>query len=63
MIYAGVARAFQHTNDAVANAQREKDVQGIATALAPINELLRRIRELEKAEERASGGIREIRRT
>ena len=66
MIYAGVARAFQHTDDAVTAATREKDLEAVATALAPINELLRHVRALEKSEKGITGGkiqdIREIHR-
>lgn len=63
MIYAGVAKAFQHTDDAVAAASREKDTEAVATALAPLNELLRHLRALEKSENKSVGGsIREIHR-
>lgn len=66
MIYAGVARAFQHTEEAVTAATREKDAEAVATALAPLNEMLRHLRALEKTENKAAGGgihdIREIRR-
>ena len=63
MIYAGVARAFQHTEDAVTAASREKDVEAVATALAPLNELMRNIRALDKGGDKAAASnIREIHR-
>lgn len=62
MIYAGVARAFQHTEDSLAAASREKDAEAVATALAPVNELLRLLRTLEKTEKNPMGNkIRDIR--
>ena len=62
MIYAGVAKAFRHTDDAVTAATREKDAEAVATALAPLNEMLRHLRALEKPENKAVGGsIRDIR--
>lgn len=63
MIYAGVARAFKHTEDAVTAASREKDVEAVATALAPLNELMRNIRTLDKGGDKAAASnIREIHR-
>ena len=62
MIYAGVARAFQHTEDELTAASREKDAEAVATALAPVNELLRLLRTLEKTEKKPIGNnIRDIR--
>ena len=47
LIYAGVSRAFLHTDEAVTAGEREKAAQSIADALAPVNELLRRLSQLE----------------
>lgn len=47
-IYMGVAKAFNHHFDAIEAGNRESDMQAVATALAPINELLRQVRTLEK---------------
>lgn len=61
MIYAGVARAFQHTEDAVSASTRERELEAVATALAPLNELLKNLRALDKGGE-GKGNIREIHR-
>ncbi len=61
-IYAGVARAFQYTDDAVTAATREKDLEAVATALAPLNEMLRHLRALEKTGDKPANSIREIHR-
>ena len=63
MIYAGVSRAFKHTDDAITAEARERDAEAVATALAPVNELLRHLRSLDKAESKpAAKGVREIHR-
>lgn len=48
MIYSGVARAFNHTADMIEGNQRETQIQAVATALAPINELLRQVKALDR---------------
>ncbi len=48
MIYSGVARAFQHADEEISASIRERDIQAVATALAPVNELLRNIKAMEK---------------
>lgn len=64
MIYAGVARAFRHTEDAVTALDRERDAEAVATALAPMNEMLRHLRALERTEGKpGAGSLREIHRS
>ena len=61
MIYAGVSRAFQHTDNAITAETRERDAEAVATALAPLNEMLRHLRALDKSENKPAGkSIREI---
>lgn len=63
MIYVGVARAFRYMDDATTAAIRERDAEAVATALAPLNEMLRNLRALDKGEGNILGGnIREIHR-
>lgn len=47
-IYIGVADAFNHHYNAIEEDSREKDLRAVATALAPINELLRHVKALDK---------------
>ena len=57
MIYSGVVRAFQHTDEEISTLTREREMQAVATALAPVNELLRNIKTMEK---KSTGSVREI---
>ena len=57
LIYAGVARAFNHTAEGVEAEAGERRMAAVADALRPVNELLRNMQALEKRE-----GLREIRR-
>lgn len=62
-IYAGVAGAFNHTSDEIGAQGQAQKLEALATALAPLNELLRHVRALDKTESKGAGGnIREIRR-
>lgn len=62
-IYAGVAAAFQNTDDVLAEQKREKAAESIATALAPLNELLRHLRALDSDKNDKTGStVREIHR-
>ena len=62
MIYAGVAKAFQHTDNAVTAATREADFEAVATALAPLNEMLRNLRALDSGNKASKNNVREIHR-
>lgn len=57
MIYSGVVRAFQHTEEEISASVREKDIDAVTTALAPLNELLRNIKSIDK---KTTGTVREI---
>lgn len=57
MIYSGVVKAFQHTDEEISASIRERDIQAVATALAPVNELLRNIKAMEK---KTTANVREI---
>lgn len=48
MIYAGVSRAFNHRADEIASSDQERQLEAVATALGPLNELLRNIRALDQ---------------
>ena len=49
-IYAGVAGAFNHTADEISAEGQERKLESLAAALAPLNELMRHVRALEKGE-------------
>lgn len=57
MIYSGVVRAFQHTEEEISASVREKDIDAVTTALAPLNELLRNIKSIDK---KTTGTVRAI---
>ena len=57
MIYSGVVKAFQHMDEEISNNTRERDIQAVATALAPVNELLKNIKSMEK---KTTANVREI---
>lgn len=48
-IYAGVSRAFNYTSDELESEVGERRMEAVATALAPVNELLRNMRALDKS--------------
>lgn len=56
MIYTGVSRAFNRTADEIASSDQERQLEAVATALGPLNELLRNIRALDQ-----TGGKSKIR--
>ena len=59
-IYAGVASAFNHNADEIEARGQEQKLEALGTALAPLNELLRHVRALDK---KSNGErVREIRR-
>lgn len=60
MIYTGVVRAFQHTDEEISTLTREREIQAVATALAPLNELMKNIRAVDK---KGADGPRMIPRT
>ena len=59
-IYTGVAGAFYHTASEIKAEQESEKIEAVATALAPLNEMLRHLRALENKDN--TGNIREIRR-
>lgn len=46
-IYAGVSRAFLMKDEELSAGKREKDMRDVATALAPINEMLKNLRAID----------------
>ena len=49
-IFAGVSRAFLYTAEEVEAEDGERRIEALASALAPVNELLRNVRALDKPE-------------
>ena len=50
-IFAGVSRAFLYTAEEVEAEAGERRIEALSAALAPVNELLRNVRALDKAED------------
>lgn len=61
MIYEGVASAFLHNENEARNRRDFSRMEAVATALEPLNELLRNLSKVEKKTPE-TGNIREIRR-
>lgn len=61
MIYSGVVRAFQHTDEEISAQTRERAAESIATALAPLNEFLKRVNDVNN--KNTTGRVREIPRS
>lgn len=61
-IYAGVAGAFNYTADEIAEQGQMDRLEKAASALAPLNELLRHVEKLEKPGNQSGTNIREIHR-
>ena len=59
-IYAGVAGAFNHNAEEIETERQTEKLEALTGALAPLNELLRHVRAMEKNDN--NGNIREIRR-
>jgi len=59
VIYDGVTGAFLYKDNEIAQARREKNVEAVAAALAPLNEMLRHIRALDR-EKAPEGQMRAI---
>lgn len=54
-IFSGVAQAFHYHANALSDEGRTAQMQAVATALAPVNELLRQVRALDKDEKKQNG--------